>query len=102
MSSTKLEVLRILEWLVLAGVGGAVRFVGERMKTSDPKFGSKDLLLLIGNAFISGFSGLLGALLISTLTEDQVYHLIASGVFGYFGTAGIERIGNYVMNKFKV
>lgn len=102
MTSPKLDAIKIIEWLLFAGFGGAVRFVGERMKQQDPRFKGKDVVLMLGNAFISGFSGVLGALVISRVTEDYVYHLAAAGMFGYFGTAGIERLSNYVFNKFKV
>lgn len=102
MSNPRLEAVKIIEWLLFAGFGGAVRFVGERLKHNDPKWRGRDFFLLLGNAFISGFSGLLGALVLSRITEDYVYQLVAAGMFGYFGTAGIERISNYVMGRFKV
>lgn len=100
--SHKLEVTKVLEWAAIAGIGGVVRFVAERMKSDVSLSRTKYAVLVVSNGFVSGFSGLMGALLISTLTHDHVLHLFAAGMFGYYGTQGVERLAKYMLSRFKI
>lgn len=85
-------VARFLVWAFLAGMGGAVKFVSASLRESTVMSPRRFLLLLGANVLISGFSGLMGALLLSTITPDHNFHLIAAGMFGYLGTQGLDII----------
>jgi len=100
--SNRIEIVQAVEWIALACTGGMVRYVSKRLESKEKFAPLRDLLFILANGLISGFSGLMGALVVSTVTEDHVYHLVAAGVFGYYGTQGIERASVYLMNRFKV
>lgn len=83
---------RLLVWAFLAGLGGAVKFVSASLRDGSYMSPRRFILLLGANVLISGFSGLMGALLLSTITQDHNVHLIAAGMFGYLGTQGLDII----------
>src|SRR4051794_30635398 len=89
---------KVFAWAFLAGSGGAVKFVSASLKSKTSMSPRRFLLLLGANVFISGFSGLMGALLFSTFSTDHVWQLIASGIFGYLGTQGLDVVA-LAMNK---
>ncbi len=82
---------QVFYWTLLASVGGAAKYFVSSLKTPVRDMRHFITLLLI-NVFISGFSGLMGALVVSTITTDVQWHLIASGIFGYLGTQGLDII----------
>lgn len=91
--SHKIDFARFLEFALLAGVGGFVRFIADRMHLPAISRG-KFILLGLANGLVSAFTGLMGALFVSTLTHDHTWHIISAGVFGYYGTKGFERVSN--------
>lgn len=72
-------------WVVIAGLGGIVRFLSGNMRDKKPMRPVSFLLALLANCIISGFAGPLTALYVSTKTDDQTWHLIAAGIGGYLG-----------------
>src|SRR3954471_19084954 len=81
---------KIISWGVLASAGGAVKFLAVTLKKGNFMSARRFLFLLLANVFISGFSGLMGALVFSTFTADHVWQLIASGIGGYLGTSLLD------------
>ena len=72
-------------WVVIAGVGGVVRFLAGSLREKKPMRPVSFLLALLANCVISGFAGPMAALYVSTKTDDQTWHLIAAGIGGYLG-----------------
>ncbi len=92
------SVAQVFNWTVLAGFGGAVKFFVSSLK--DPVVNvRRSIAILIINICISGFSGLMGALLTTTLTSDMTWHLISAGIFGYLGTQGLDIITLLLQKK---
>lgn len=79
-------------WFLLAGAGGAVKYVSTVIRSSDRVSNRRFLLLLAANTFISSFCGLIGSLLMSTLTSQWQWHGIAAGVCGYLGTQSLDLV----------
>jgi len=77
--------LQMVAFGVLAGMGGATKFVSVALKSREPMSMRRFGTLLAANVLVSGFSGLIGALWFSTLTPDRTLQLVAAGVFGYAG-----------------
>jgi len=90
---------KLIAWGVLAGAGGAVKFVSAALKNPTLMSSRRFLVLLAANVFISGFSGLMGALLFATISPDHNLQLIAAGVFGYLGTQGLDIIALTMTKK---
>jgi hypothetical protein len=75
----------IKSWVVLAGIGGAVRFLSGNLQNKEPMKPTSFLLALLANCVISGFVGPMTALYVSTMTDDQTWIVIAAGIGGYLG-----------------
>ena len=85
-----LEVGKFLAWGALAGFGGAVKYVAAILRSEQKVSNRRFLALLSANMFISSFCGLMGAMLVSTFTNEMMWHGLAAGMFGYTGTAGLD------------
>lgn len=101
----RIDLVRILLWSLLAGTGGVVRFVSKSVQSDDPYNFNRVavaafLMRLFANACISGFSGLMGALLVSTLTTDATWTYIGAGAMGYLGVEGLDYLSRFVRDKF--
>ena len=72
-------------WIVLAGIGGVVRFLEVHLRDQKPIRPVSFLIALLANCIISGFAGPMAALYVSTKTDDQTLTLIAAGIGGYLG-----------------
>lgn len=72
-------------WVVLAGIGGVVRFLSGNLQNKKPMRPVSFLLALLANCIISGFAGPMAALYVSTKTDDSTWLLIAAGIGGYLG-----------------
>jgi hypothetical protein len=93
--------LKLLSWGVLAGMGGAVKFISASLKNRDALSPRRFLMLLAANVFISGFSGLMGALVFSTLSPDRTWQLVAAGVGGYMGTLLLDSLALTMSRKMR-
>lgn len=90
---------KIISWGFLASAGGAVKFIAATLKKGTFMSGRRFLFLLGANVLISGFSGLMGALVFSTFTADHTWQLIAAGVGGYLGTTLLDVIALTLTKK---
>jgi len=93
--------LKLATWGLLAGMGGAVKFISVTLKNKDRMSPQRFLLLLSANVFISGFSGLMGALVFSTLSPDRTWQLVAAGVGGYLGTQLLDVLALAMSRKMR-
>lgn len=84
--------VKALFWSVLAGFGGAVKYVAFVIRSSDVISNRKFVSMLFANVFISSFCGLMGGLLVKTMTNSETWHMIAAGTFGYLGTQGLDYV----------
>lgn len=83
---TKSEQMSIPKsWIVLAGIGGVVRFLSGNLNNQKPIKPVAFILALLANCIISGFAGPMAALYVSTKTDDKTWALIAAGIGGYLG-----------------
>ncbi len=91
--------IKVIWWGSLAGVGGAVKFISAALKDPSIMSSPRFFILLGANVFISGFSGLMGALLFATISPDHNLQLIAAGIFGYLGTQGLDIVALTMSKK---
>lgn len=88
-----------LKWIFLGIVGGVAK-VFVQLNSMDKYPTPLRIVALVGmNAFVSGFSGFMGAVLISTLTPNDDYHVFAAGIAGYMGVSALEYFTNILKNK---
>jgi hypothetical protein len=87
-------------WALLAAAGGVARFLSTRIAPeAEPITKAKFAFLMIANILVSGFSGLMGALVASAMTEDATWHFVSAGVFGFLGAKGIEILSDKLNSK---
>lgn len=90
----------ILMWLLLAMGGGGARFLSDRMAADAPIISrGKFIFLGLANLFVSGFSGIMGVLMIGTVTPEPTLHGAAAGIFGFAGVKGIEMLSQKLSDK---
>ena len=82
--------INVMVWGVLAGIGGAAKYISTVIRSAETISNRRFLLLLFANIFVSSFSGLMGGLLMTTVSADPTWSFIASGLFGYLGTQGLD------------
>jgi hypothetical protein len=85
-------IVNALVWGTLAGFGGMVKYISTVIRSSDLVSNQRFVVLLAANAFISSFCGLMGGLLLTTVTDERGWQYLASGIFGYLGTTGLDFI----------
>lgn len=81
---------KIIGWGVVAGFGGAVKYLAAVIRSSESLSQRRFVFLLIANMLISSFCGLIGGLLMTTMTSDQTWTFLGAGIFGYAGTQGLD------------
>jgi hypothetical protein len=89
---------QIVYWTLLAGVGGAVKYLVTTLK--NPVANVRHFVtMMFVNTVIGTFSGFMAALFISTFTPDKQLQWLVAGGFGYLGTQGIDIITLIVQKK---
>lgn len=83
-------------WFIIAGIGGAARYLQDCLKGNRFHFG-----MFIGNVCLSGFSGLMFALFGKTMSLPQDWHFVLAGVGGFMGANALEFITVAVKAKLK-
>lgn len=82
--------MKVFVWGSLAGAGGAAKFISGVLRSSESISQRRFVVLLVANMFVSSFAGLMGGLIATTVTHDATWPYIASGLFGYLGTQGMD------------
>lgn len=90
MNDTASNFENVIQWGLLAGFGGAVKYVSAVIRGNEVVTNRRFLALLFANIFISSFCGLMGGLVITTITADPTWAYLACGLFGYLGTQGLD------------
>ena len=75
---------------IVAGLGGAVKYISMVIRTNDNPSRRRFILLLSANIFISSFCGMMGLFLVATFTKSLAWYGLAAGMFGYIGTQGLD------------
>jgi hypothetical protein len=86
-------------WAILGATGGAVKVFVQLLGMKDLPTKTKIFWLLFANAFVSGFSGFIGAVFSSQMTTNDNYHVIAAGVAGYMGVAALDLFSEWFNRK---
>lgn len=92
-------VLKFAAWLFLALAGGAAKFITSLLKNKEYMSIRRFTVLFVGNVFVSGFGGMMGALVFSTISPDVTQQAVAAGIFGYLGTTGLDAIAQSFKKK---
>ena len=96
----KSEIDDVLIWALLASMGGVARFLSMLLNSDSPPISVRRISFMLGaNVFVSGFSGLMGALMMSIVTPDANWHFVSAGVFGFLGAKGLEIIADKISKK---
>src|SRR4051812_26470476 len=80
--------VQLLVWFFLAGFGGAVKYVSAVIRSPERVSNRRFLTLLAANSVVSTFCGLMGGLAVAGAGGTWPY--LASGLFGYLGTQGLD------------
>ncbi len=85
-----LETVTGFVWVLLGALGGASKVIVQLLNMKPLPTKLSIFWLLVANMFVSGFSGFLGAVAASGLTQDDNLHVIAAGIAGYMGVAALD------------
>ncbi len=90
----------LVTWAILAGSGGLAKFLSTRLDPNAPILTrGRFIFMAIANICVSGFSGILGALMMSGVAPDTILVPAAAGVFGFAGIRGLEVMLDKLSNK---
>ena len=85
-----------LKWLALGTIGGIAKVFVQFSNMTVLPSPFRIAMILFMNAFVSGFSGFMGAVFMSTVTANDDYHVFAAGVFGYMGVTALDYFSRVV------
>ena len=83
--SHKIDLAMAIMYTSIAGVGGAARFISRKMESTETICIKKFAVLLVGNVFLSAFSGMTVVAIVTTMTHNHMVHIFAASVGGYTG-----------------
>lgn len=87
-------------WASLASAGGLARFLTIRLDPSAlPMTTGKFIFHMLANIFVSGFAGMMGALVMAQITPEGSLQYAAAGVFGFMGVKGLDVLSDKMTNK---
>ena len=97
--------ITIFLWAVVAGAGGMVRYVATSLETTTTLNLTGRMVFiyvvrLTGTGLVSGFTGLLFAILVSRFTGDINLQFVAAGVTGYSGPKTLDMLYKYLIGKY--
>lgn len=98
--SPKQEISDLAMWAALAGFGGLARFLVSRMESTAPVLTrAKWWGMAFANITISSFSGIMGALVASGISESSAFVAAVAGTFGFMGAKGLEMLADKLSSK---
>ncbi len=86
-------------WTALGAVGGVVKVILDLLDRQQLPTPWGIFWLLMANAFVSGFSGFMGAVVMSGITANDNYHVVAAGVAGYMGVRALELLSSWYKER---
>jgi hypothetical protein len=86
-------------WAGLGAIGGAAKVFIQLLNMEKLPGLGKVLWLFLANSFVSGFSGFLGAVIMTRITSDDNLHVIAAGIAGYMGVAALDLASVWYKSK---
>jgi len=95
------ESIAALVWVALGSAGGAAKVFTQLLAMEKLPTKATIFWLLAANMFVSGFAGLLGAILATNFTADDNIHVAVAGITGYMGVAALDFFSLWLKNKFK-
>lgn len=96
----KREIINFATWGIFAGFAGIAKFLSSRMDENAPELSrARFKFLVIANIFVSAFSGIMGALIASSISDSHTFIDACAGVFGFLGARGIEILGDKLSQK---
>lgn len=97
---TKETLLQLLTWGFVASIGGVARFLAGRLEKEAEKLSKGAFCFqLFANVCVSGFSGLMGAMVMSMVTTIEMWHFSAAGIFGFLGVKGLEMLADKINQR---
>jgi len=85
-----------LIYIAIATVGGVARYLNSYQQT-----GKFVLGMFLASCFVSGFSGYMGALVMSSLDMPLQVVYIAAGIGGFMGEQALKFITDWLVKKIK-
>jgi hypothetical protein len=89
------------DWTFLGALGGGTKVFVQLLSMNKLPSKTHILWLLMANAFVSGFSGFMGAVIISQITPKDDLHIISAGISGYLGVAALDLFSEWFKKKIK-
>lgn len=87
-------------WTGLGAFGGVVKVLVQLLREDAPLRTKKNIMwLLLANSLVSGFSGFLGAVIMTQFTSNDNLHVIAAGIAGYMGVAALDIFSDWFRKK---
>lgn len=97
---TKETLFQLISWGLVASIGGFARFLAGRLEKDAEKLSKGNFCFqLFANVCVSGFSGLMGAMMMSMVTNIEMWHFSAAGIFGFLGVRGLEMLADKINQK---
>jgi hypothetical protein len=98
--SSREEYIDLIIWASLAGLGGLARFLTERLNPNASELTRKKFIFFMcANMFVSGFSGLMGALIMAQITDVDSVQFASAGIFGFGGARALEMLAEKLNNR---
>lgn len=94
------HLVRMAQFGIMAGMGGAAKFVSVVVKSKEKMTTRRFLLSMSANIFVSGFTGVVAMLIVSTMTDDVAIQGAAAGVFGWSGAITLDIIALTMQKRF--
>lgn len=88
-----------IPFILLGAIGGVVKVLVSLLSMETLPTKARIAWLMLANAFVSGFAGYLGAILIGTVTPDDRIHVVTAGICGYLGVTALDLISEWWKKK---
>lgn len=95
----ELNSITALVWAALGAIGGIVKVLVQLLGAKVLPTNKAIFWMLTANAFVSGFSGFLGAVLMSQISHSDDLHVVAAGICGYMGVAALDLLSTWARDK---
>ena len=81
-----------IPFIIIGAIGGVVKVLISLLSMEKLPTLARIWWEILANAFVSGFAGYMGAILMGTVTPNDRIHVVAAGICGYLGVKALDLI----------